>query len=85
MKTLEEVKNDIAHEYGSKDYRKDFEYGMGLNKFMDEWEFMDKVAKRYATEAIKSDRERVAEEVYMKHNGSHQCKQLILNLPIELK
>lgn len=61
MKTLEEVKKEIALEYGRDDYRKDFEYGIGLNKFLSEFEFMDIVAKRYARQCCEDLRERIAE------------------------
>lgn len=48
MKTLQNVKEDLAHEYGFKSWR-----DMYLYTLMSADELIDEVAKRYAAEAIK--------------------------------
>lgn len=87
MKTLEEIKDEVAFEKENCKWNCLF--------MVDQWNYSEEVAKRYATEAIKADRERVAENAKTKyvryddpkanfHGEDVVDKESILNLPIEL-
>jgi len=86
MKTIEDIKNEVALEHG---------YAGSMDVFEFSYALCDEVAKRYALEAIKADRERVAQNAKTKyvryddpkanfHGEDVVDKQSILNLPIEL-
>lgn len=54
MKTLEDIQNELSN----NDYDSDW----NELSLVEQWSLSDEVAKRYATEAIKTDRQRVAEK-----------------------
>lgn len=95
MKTIEEIKESVCQER----FRCNLWEALPQMDTFDIFDFTNDVAEEYATEAIKADRERVAENAkttiapnprYDKKNKSIPGvitvvdKQSILNLPIEL-
>lgn len=48
MKTFQEICNEVASAYKSDNYRRDFEYGIGVSKFTNEENFFTIAAERYA-------------------------------------
>lgn len=77
MKTLEEIRNEVAFETENCKWNSLF--------MVDQWNYSDEIAKRYAAEAIKADREQVADFIADNYNDSYGCRTGIINLPIELK
>lgn len=75
MKTIEDIKNEVAREHGYANSMDVFEFAYAL---------CDEVAKRYATEAIKADRERIKNKFDDCEYADHVIYG-INNLPIELK
>lgn len=63
MKTLPEIKNEVAQHYSKRSWDEmnayDFEYGVGASKIYTSEELMDIVAKQYAAQALKEAAERV--------------------------
>lgn len=66
MKNLTDIKNEVAFEKENCKWNCLF--------MVDQWNYSDEVAKRYATEAIKADREKVAENVKMVYHCGHTKK-----------
>lgn len=67
MKTLQEIKDEVAQEHTYTDYREFYELTRKVDTntqmfIMDA--IVNKVSKAYALEAIKADRERVAKDAY---------------------
>lgn len=87
MKTLTEIKNEVANDK----YDCTFLQACTFMRIEDTEDFMNEVTKRYATEAIKADRERTTHAATEKYketgmtNTASNVKEIILNLPIELK
>lgn len=83
MKTLDQIKDDLAHEYGFKTWR-----DMYLYTLISADKLIDEVAKRYAAEAIQEAADR-ARTKKTGNSGSYYDasvdKQSILNLINELK
>lgn len=85
-KTLSQIKECVAKESGWKDWQEAKDETIGIA----DWS-INEIAKRYATEAIKADRERVADNAKTTRScsvwnceGESVDKESILNLPYEL-
>ncbi|MDV4026526.1 hypothetical protein CMT52_19550 [Elizabethkingia anophelis] len=73
MKRLEEIKNEVAKEFGYTDFYNSTFCGKTNVKICDE------IAKRYAREVAQASLEKAAEVVSRNYNDSYECKQDILN------
>lgn len=62
-KTFEDIKREVALAYKSKDYKRDFEYAMGLSSMISEEQFFDICAERYANHCANIERIKVLHEI----------------------
>lgn len=73
MKTLEQIKNEVAIEFGYSDFHNSTFCRKTDVKICDE------IAKRYAREVAQASLEKAAEVVSRNYNDSYECKQDIIN------
>lgn len=78
MKRLEEIKNEVAKEFGYESFEKfddksTFSYDQRTPKIIDE------ISNRYAREVAQASLQKAAEVVSRNYNDSYECKQDILN------
>jgi hypothetical protein len=59
--TVEETKIQVAAEYGCENYEHDYEFGLGISKLMDPFEFMERVCESHTAAHTAELRERVKE------------------------
>jgi hypothetical protein len=61
LPTAEEIKIQVAAEYGCENYEHDYEFGLGISKLMDQFEFMERVCESHTAAHTAALRERVKE------------------------
>src|SRR5690606_3851533 len=62
LPTVEETKIQVAAEYGCENYEHDYEFGLGISKLMDPFEFMERVCESHTaahTAGLREENERL--------------------------
>jgi chromosome segregation ATPase len=61
LPTAEEIKIQVAAEYGCENYEHDYEFGLGISKLMDPFEFMERVCESHTAAHTAALRSQIAQ------------------------
>jgi hypothetical protein len=89
MKSYDEIKERYVMTHVAKSWgeiERDYEYGMGVSKWLNKDDLMESIAKEYAKEAVKDLRKQVLDRMKTKDGRVMDSSEKIFrNLKVDLK
>jgi hypothetical protein len=76
LPTAEEIKIQVAAEYGCENYEHDYEFGLGISKLMDQFEFMERVCESHTAAHTAALREDLTQAHLAYFKKSRECTAL---------